>query len=130
MIGFSAAIIVAIFSIFLLSVGGLMVLKPNVALTALRHMGSTRTIHFSELSLRFLAGAGVYGFALQSPNIQAFQIAGVFLMVTSVLIMLVPHKLHSAYARWWADKFTSPLIRVLSLPPIAIGVWLLKTAMS
>ncbi len=107
-----------------------MALKPQVTLKALRHMGSTLKIHFTELSLRFLAGAGVYGFAAQSPYVQPFQIAGLFLMITSVLIMCVPHKLHNAYALWWADRLPPALIRALGLLPIAIGGWLLKTVLA
>ena len=98
MIGFAPAFIVGVFSLFLIGVGGLMIIRPDISLTVLRYMGSTPKIHFSELSLRFLAGAGVYGFAARSPHMQAFQIAGIFLMVTSLLIMCVPHKLHNAYA--------------------------------
>ena len=130
MIGFAAAVIVCVFGIFLIGVGALMALRPQTALTALRHMGSTPAIHFTELSLRFLAGAGVYGFAAKSPYEQAFQIAGVFLMVTSLLIMCVPHKLHNAYALWWAERFPSMLIRILGVLPIAVGGWLMKTAMT
>ena len=128
--GFAAAAIVCIFGVFLIGVGGLMIFRPQIALTALRHMGSTLTIHFSELSLRFLAGAGVYGYAAQSPYVRPFQIVGIFLMVTSLLIMCVPHKLHNAYALWWADRFPPALVRFFGLFPIMIGVWVLKTVMT
>ena len=130
MIGFAAAAIVCIFGVFLIGVGGLMIFRPQTAVKALRHMGSTLTIHFSELSLRFLAGAGLYGFAAQSPYVRPFQIVGIFLMVTSLLIMCVPHKLHNAYALWWADRFPPALVRFLGLFPIMIGVWVLKTVMT
>ena len=130
MIGFAGASLVFIFAVFLIGVGILMAFRPQTSLAALRHMGSTPTIHFTELSLRFLAGAGIYGFAAQSLYEQAFEIAGIFLMVTSLLIMCVPHKLHHAYALWWADKFPPPLIRVLGVLPIGVGGWFVKTAMT
>ena len=125
MIALAAAAIVCIFGAFLICVGILMLLKPQTALTALRHMGSTPKIHFSELSLRCLAGAGAYGFAAQSPYARAFQIAGIFLMVTSLLIMCVPHRFHNAYALWWADRFPPALVRGFGLLPIVIGGWLI-----
>ncbi len=130
MIGAASAPLVFIFAVFLMGVGMLMLLRPQTSLTALRHMGSTPTIHFTELSLRFLAGAGIYGFAARSPYEQAFEIAGIFLMVTSLLIMCVPHKLHHAYALWWADKFPPTLIRILAALPIGVGGWLMKTVVT
>ena len=98
--------------------------KPNGALVLLRKMGSTPQIHFGELSLRFLVGLGIYRFSEQTPHIRAFQIAGVFLMVTSIIIMCVPHKFHHAYARWWAEKIPPLAVRFLGLVPVIFGVWL------
>lgn len=120
----AGALIVLLFSSFLIVIGAFMSLKPISALGVLRHMGSTPTIHFSELSVRFLVGAGVYIFAAQSHFTQAFQITGIFLMVTSLMIMCVPHRIHNAYSVWWADRFPPALVRALGLIPIALGMWL------
>jgi hypothetical protein len=102
-----------------------MISDPRQMLTILRRMGSTPRIHFTELSLRFLAGAAFFIFAEQTPYIRGFQIAGAFLMATSVLIMCVPHRFHNAYALWWADRFPPTLVRFLGLLPIVIGAWLI-----
>jgi len=120
-------VIVCLFAAFLIGVGLAMTLKPLKMLDALRHMGGTVSIHFTELSLRFLAGLGLYGFAEQTSYLQGFQIVGLFLMITSLIIMCVPHKLHNAYAVWWANKIPPIAVRFFGLFPIIIGVWLLQT---
>ena len=126
MIGEFASVVFFILGVFLLLTGIVMVSDPKRMLTVLTRMGSTVRIHFTELSFRFLAGLALYASAGQTLYLRGFQIAGIFLMVTSLMIMCVPPKFHNAYAVWWANRIPPTAVRFLGFLPIVIGVWLMQ----
>lgn len=119
--------IVGAFGLFMIGVSFLILIQPNIALMALRKFASTYFIHFTELGLRALTGLGFIGIAPLTDYVIPLKIWGGFLIVTAFIIMLIPRRLHHAYAVWWADKlklwhirFCAPFSLVVGL----VSLWL------
>lgn len=47
-----------------------------------------------------------------------FEIAGWFVLLSSILIMIAPRGWHHAYAKWWADRIPLWAYRLISLPTL------------
>lgn len=83
MIELAARCLVVCFAGFLVWAGAVMAVRPRFALKMLERFGSTPAIHFTELGLRFLAGAALCGAAGAAAYTRQFLGAGVFLMVSA-----------------------------------------------
>jgi hypothetical protein len=105
---------------WLVLVAGLMWFWPDRCLRWLGLMASTWRINIIGLGLRGLAGLALVGRAGLSKAPAAFEISGWFIIVSSVLILLTPRRLHAAYAVWWSGKLPSAFVRLMALPT-AIG---------
>lgn len=89
-----------------------MLLNPRAALLALGRMGSTPLIHYGELTVRIAAGAGLAAAAAASRFPQTLLVAGLFLIVSAVVLLVLPRRWHAGYSSWWARR----------LPPFAVRV--------
>lgn len=114
MVAVVAQILVIVSGLWLLAVGVLMLVWPEVARRGLASMASTPAIHFGEHALRFLAGLAFVGAAELSKAPWVFQVFGGFLAVSSVIIVLAPRRWHVRYAEFWAEKLQPWMFRVLS----------------
>ena len=99
----------------------LILLKPRMMLRALRKMGSTTLINYTELSLRFAVGLGVVGLAPFTSYTKLMQLCGVFLIITAIILMLIPRRWHHGYAVWWADKLKPWQIQMATPLSFAVG---------
>jgi uncharacterized protein YjeT (DUF2065 family) len=111
-------------ALWLVLVGVFAVLRPDKARKALGLMGSTARIHFTEHILRCLVGVA---FIIASPDLlfpKHFMWFGVFLCVSSVVIMAAPRHWHHNYAVFWADRISSKIMRLMGTASILIGAWL------
>lgn len=97
-------LIVIASGLWLLCVSLFIIIRPNAAISALRKFASTNLINYTELGLRLIAGLGLYGLAEYTGYAQLLQIAGGFLAITAIILMLIPRRWHHKYALWWADK--------------------------
>ena len=116
--------VVSASALWLVVVGVFAVLRPDKARKALGLMGSTARIHFTEHILRCLVGAA---FIIASPDLlfpTQFMWFGVFLCVSSVVIMAAPRHWHHSYAVFWADRVPPKIMRLMGTASILIGVWL------
>ena len=105
-------------------VGVVMIVAPNTALRALARFGSTVFINVAEHVLRFVAGAALF---IISPETRAplpLSIAGAFIALSSVAILLVPRRWHHAYALFWARTLPPWFVRLLGPPSLAAAVGL------
>ncbi len=118
-------IILAAFCLWLITVGILCLIRPEIARIGLSKMGGTPLIHFGEHVLRILVGLACIGFAPETSFSKPFIWAGWFLIVTSLIIMVAPRRWHHAYAKYWAQKLNPAILRGLSVVPIVFGMWLL-----
>lgn len=121
---------IAVFGVLLFAAwmglaGGIMLLAPDWALRLLGKAGSTLLINVAEQVLRFIFGIAMIGAQPVSRFPEVFALAGGFIAITSLLILLVPRRWHHAYAVWWAGHLPPVLVRFLSVPAFAAALALL-----
>lgn len=114
--------------LWLIGVGALMALLPDTALQVLRLTASTRTINNSEQGLRLIAGLAVLLRSPASKLPQVFEIAGWFIILSSLLLLVLPLRWHSNYAIWWADRFRPAAVRFVAPMSAFAGIGLIYAA--
>lgn len=117
-----AKYIVILFGAFLIGVGLLMLLRPTKAREYLRKAGSTNLINYSEITIRMIPAAGLVIYAEHSKFPEILSYLGWFMIATSLVLYLVPRKLHHAYAVKSANILTPALIRIISPFSLLFGV--------
>ncbi len=105
--------------IWLMGVGIFIFVRPTSALDCLKKMASTNLINYTEISLRMLAGLAFLQYAGASQHPQGIYVCGWFLVVTSGILFLIPRKWHAAYAVYWSQRLSPPILKFCS--PISIG---------
>ncbi len=118
----ASRLIVGAFGLFMIGVSLLILVRPKIALMALRKFASTHLIHFTELGLRALIGLGFIGIAPFTDYGTPVKIWGVFLIITAFGIMLIPRRWHHAYAVWWAGKLKPWQIRLCAPSSLSVGL--------
>ncbi|MEQ8583324.1 MAG: hypothetical protein RIC30_09685 [Marinoscillum sp.] len=106
--------LVAIFGVFLIGCGLLMLLYPERARRYLSTAGSTPFINYFEISLRMIPAAGLVLAADASLFPEAFRLVGWFMIGTSLVLFLIPRKWHHAYALNAANRLKPIYLRLLS----------------
>lgn len=112
------------FGLMLIGLGLIAIFRPSSALTLLSKMGSTWRINIAELSLRALWGLGLCLWARLSPYPQGFYWGGIFMMVTSAIIVCLPLPWHNGYSRYWAARIPPGAVRYFGIISVCAGVWL------
>ncbi len=117
-----AAIYITIaFGLWLIAASLLMLLAPRKALLGLSKMGSTNLINYGEITLRFIAGVGLFLSSPASAYPQIFYIAGAFIMFSSGVLYLIPKRWHAAYAVWWSQKIPPLAVRLMAQFSLVVG---------
>ena len=116
------------FGLWLIAVAALMAFGPARALQVLAAMGSTPLIHFGEHALRSLAGLALIGASETARFPTVFYVSGLFLVLSSALIVIAPRRWHHGYARFWAQRLPVWSIRWLSSLSAAAGLALIWAA--
>lgn len=114
--------------LWLISVGALMAFLPDTALGVLRLTASTRTINNSEQGLRLIAGLAFLFRSPASKLPQVFEIVGWFIILSSLVLLVLPLRWHSAYAVWWADRFNPAAVRFVAPMSALAGIGLIYAA--
>lgn len=114
--------------LWLIGVGALMALLPNTALRVLRLTASTRTINNTEQGLRLIAGLALLLRSPASKLPQVFEIVGWFIVLSSLVLLVLPLKWHSAYAIWWADRLKPAAVRLVAPMSALAGISLIYAA--
>lgn len=112
-------------SLMLLFISILMVARPKLALHYLALMASTHLINYTELSLRLFWGVSMMHYAGVSRSPDFMKIFGIFLVVTSIVLLLLPRKWHAAYAVYWANTLSPLQVRLCAPISAIFGVFLI-----
>lgn len=114
---------VALIGLYLLMLAAAALVRPAVATRFLGGFATSRTAHFAELSLRVIAGSALVAAAPAMAVSGVFLAFGWILIGTSLVLALVPWRLHQRFAAWSVPQATQylPLIGLASL---AAGVGL------
>ena len=96
--------IVVLFGVFLIFAGFLMIFNPEKTKEIISKAGSTYLINYTELGIRLILGMAFYCISLMSIYKFYFKSIGIFLIVTSLLLMCLPINLHNKFSRNAANK--------------------------
>jgi hypothetical protein len=100
--------------LWLICTGVFMAFRPESALHVLSLTASSRSINNVEQGLRLVAGLALVLRAPASKLPQAFEVAGWFIILSSLVLLLLPLRWHSAYARWWANQLAPAAVRLVA----------------
>jgi hypothetical protein len=114
--------------LWLIGAAAFMALRPKRALHVLSLTASTRTINNVEQGLRLLAGVALLLRAPASKLPQPFEVAGWFIVLSSLVLLVIPLRWHSAYACWWADRFAPAAVRAVAPLSALAGLGLIYAA--
>ncbi len=106
--------VVVLFGLFLIGVGLLMLFAPDKAREYIRKAGSTNFINYFEITVRMIPAAAMVIYSDLSLYPLAFKLLGWFMIVTSLVLYLVPRKLHHRYALFCADLLKPAFMRLTS----------------
>ena len=99
-------------------------LAPKRAQQGLAAMGSSWRVQLGEHIPRALVGGALIIRAPLSKAPLALDVAGWFILASSIVILLLPMRWHNAYARYWAERIPITAYRLLALPTLAMAVLL------
>ncbi len=117
--------IVILFGIFLIFAGFLMIFNPEKTKEIIAKAGSTYVINYVELGIRLLVGIAFFCIASFSIYTFYFKIIGIFLIVSSLLLMCLPIKLHNKFSRKAAEQLKPLYLKIFGPISILIGILLL-----
>lgn len=112
---------VILFGIYIICAGFLMLFAPVKAREILKKAGSTNFINYAEISIRMVPAIGLIVYANYSKYPEVFKVFGWFMLGTSLLLYLIPRKLHHHYALKSADILKPLHFRLLSPLAFAFG---------
>ena len=110
----AALIIIIAGAAWLIFVSVLMFMRPMKFLAMLRMTAATRAINNWEQGFRLVSGMAFYVRAGVSKSPVFFHWIAIVLIVSAVLLLLLPLRWHSAYARWWSWKLSPVTIQYLA----------------
>lgn len=116
-----ALVILIAASIWLVAVGIAMAWRPATCIRLLGKMASTQRINLAEQALRGSAGAAMVVRAAHSKAPLLFEVAGWFIVATSILLIFLPLRWHAAFAIWWSQTLRPGAVRALSPVAAALG---------
>ena len=120
-----AKYIVLLFAAFLIGVGILMLFNPEKARSYLRKAGSTNLINYAEITIRMIPAAALILSAEISRYPDIFKVLGWFMIATSLVLYIVPRRIHHNYALKSAEILKPNYLRILSPCSIIFGCFLI-----
>lgn len=117
-----AAIVLA--ALYLLTLGAAALVAPARASRFLLGFASSQSIHFIELSLRFVVGVALVLYAPRMFFSGGFKMFGWVLLVTSACLLLIPWQWHHRFAQYAVPLFTRYIV-LMGLVSLAIGGFIL-----
>lgn len=102
-----AAVIVVLAGIWLIALATVAFAKPGRAKQFLNAFASSALTHFLEVFLRIIVGTAFVIYASQMNFSLVFIVFGWVLILTNVVLLFVPWKLHKRFAKWSLPFATS-----------------------
>lgn len=106
--------IVLFFGVFLIAVGLVMLFAPTLARRILQRAGSTNLINYTEITIRMIPAAGLILYAEFSKFPEFFSLLGWFMLITSLILYVVPRKLHHSYSLKSAEMLKPLYFQLIS----------------
>ncbi len=109
---------VILFGIFIICAGLLMLIAPAKARATLQKAGSTNFINYAEITLRMIPAIAMILYADYSRFPEVFRTFGWFMLATSLVLYIVPRRMHHNFSLACANILKPQYFRLLS--PFAI----------
>lgn len=119
-----AGMVVVAFSVFLIGLALLIAMKPQLGERFLRSFASSAPAHFTEQTLRLIAGGAIVIFAPSMWYPCLFKLFGWLLIVPAVALLLLPWQWHHEFG-----KRVLPLVirhmKLFALSAFALGIFII-----
>ncbi len=102
------------FGIFIFFSGFLMLFNPTQARVTLRKAGSTNFINYAEITIRLIPAIALIVYSDYCKFPEPFRVFGWFMLITSLILYVVPRKLHHNYSMKSADVLKPIYFRLIS----------------
>jgi hypothetical protein len=112
-------LIIVLFGLFIVWSGFMMFLKPETVKDTIAKAGSTYLINYAELTIRLIVGFCFTKIVSQYGIV--YELIGLFLMVTAVILMFVPIKLHNRFSVMASKRLKPIYLKFLAPVSITIG---------
>ena len=106
--------VVIIFGVFIIFIGFVMLIKPEIARSTLRKAGSTNFINYAEITLRLIPAISLIVCAELSKYPEAFKIFGWVMLITSLILYIIPRKIHHQFSMKSADLLKPLYFQLIS----------------
>ncbi|RAJ27890.1 hypothetical protein LX77_00464 [Gelidibacter algens] len=106
--------VVIFFGIFIIFIGFIMLTNPIRARNTLRKAGSTNIINYAEITLRLIPAIALIVCSELSKFPIAFKIFGWIMLITSLILYIVPRKLHHRFSMKSADMLKPFYFQLIS----------------
>ena len=113
--------IIIAFGIFIIGVGLLMLFAPGKARESLKKMASTNFINYAEMILRMFTAIALILFAENSRFPEFIKIFGWMMFITTLILIIVPRKMHHSFALKCADVLDPLYLRLISPFAFVLG---------
>lgn len=116
----SSLIVVTVIGLYFVVLGVVAFFAPSRAERFLLGFAKTRTKHYWELGIRFVAGAGLLLFAPRSRFPEALSALGWILLVTTLGLLMIPWPWHEKFSRKTVPAVI-PYLRIIGVCSLALG---------
>ena len=99
-------LILILFALFLFIAGCVMLFAPERARRTLQKAGSTYFINYAEITLRMMPAIAFILYAVESRFPEFFKLFGWVMLVTSLVLYVVPRRLHHDFSLKSAEILT------------------------
>ncbi len=123
-----ALVILVAAGCWLVATGALMALRPEQALHILSLTATSHRVNLSEQVPRLIAGAAMVVRADASKLPLLFEVAGWFIVASSLVLLVIPLAWHNGYAVWWAKRIPPLAVRAIAPFSLLFGVGLIYAA--
>lgn len=113
---------------WLMWAGVIMAFRPLYALHLLSRTATTWRINAIEQVPRLITGAAMIARAEISRFPSFFEMGGLFIVASSVVLLIIPLRWHNGYAVFWARRIPSGGVRMVAPLSILSGVALIWAA--
>ncbi len=95
--------IVLAFGVFIIFVGIFMLFRPKKVRATLRKASSTNFINYTEITIRLIPAVALILYSNFSKFPEAFKIFGWIMVITSLILYIIPRKMHHKFSMTSAD---------------------------